>query len=89
MTGASCGNSRHPLGWQHETAPPATRWQWGKRLSQWLNRERWGCRCNAEVGGERDDEALGLDCDPVVDASPAGGRGPCAIAPSPSERDAR
>lgn len=64
MTGATCGNNLHPSGWQHETTPPATRWQWGKRLSQWLNRERHDCRCDAGSGGEDDDARVGLE---VVD----------------------
>lgn len=68
MTGAMCGNANNPRGPWHETTPPATRWQWGKRLSQWLNRERWGCRCDKRRGGEESgDQVLGLVREAVTD----------------------
>lgn len=60
MTGAMCGNSLHPKGAWHEASPLATSWQWGKRFRQMLNRERWGCRCDAGNGGEQDEAQLGM-----------------------------
>ena len=91
MTSALCDNANHPSGAWHETTPLPFAWQWGKRIHQWLNRERWGCRCSKGNGGEEDGAAaqLGLAREAVVDASPAGGRGPNAATPHLGDGETR
>ena len=69
MTSALCDNANHPSGAWHETTPLPFAWQWGKRIHQRLNRERWGCRCSRGSGGEEDGAAahVGLVSKPVTD----------------------
>ena len=69
MTAVLCDNANHPSGAWHQATPLPFSWQWGKRIHQWLNRERWGCRCSRGSGGEEDGAAaqLGLVSKPVTD----------------------
>ena len=69
VTTALCDNANHPSGAWHEATPLPFSWQWGRRIHQWLNRERWGCRCSKGSGGEEDGAAarVGLVSKPVTD----------------------
>ena len=69
MTAVLCDNANHPSGAWHQATPLPFSWQWGKRIHQRLNRERWGCRCSRGNGGEEDGAAaqLGLVSKPVTD----------------------
>lgn len=57
MSTTSCGNERHPAGAWHIATPLPFSWQYKRRVRGWLNRRRWGCRCEVGVRDDKEQPA--------------------------------